>query len=412
VREVVGEADLNPDRQVVKRRLMTVVVGSFLMGLALSGTTVILPLYVTRNLGVSKAGYARVQSMRMIFATVGVILIGALSDRFGNKRLSIASLVLGGVAFGVMGFVPLVGFLILIPFAGAFLSSSYVNLNYLTQMVDPQRQGRANTLYRSSGTLAGMVAPILVTRWLSTAQWVFAGLGASLCLGAVIVREYPLAEPAQAFTGWSRELRSFVDQYRRAWAQRHLMRFIHISLLMWVGFASVGTFFAIRLTDELGAADRWYGAVCSTGSAVSLVGIIALGAVLDRVCLKRCFVIMAGLAILSVVVMGLTSSKVLTAHCFILYSVLIAALAGPTSMWISREAGSVGMGSAFSVHKVLSAAYGAAGVFVLSLIEPAMGISRVFLVSGIFSALLLVALVFLRTPPAALSVTVGARHSE
>jgi len=393
------------DAARAKRRLIAVVADAFVTGLALSGITVILPLYATRNLGMTNAQFARVLSLRMAGITVGVILIGALSDRFGNKRLTIACLVLGGACFGILGFVPLYGFLILIPLASAFLSSSFVNLNYLTQIVDPQRQGRANTLYRSSSTLAGILAPLLVTRWLESAQWLFAGIGGGLALGAVVLRGFPLDEPRQQFAGWSQEFRGLVAQYRRALGQKHLMRFVHISLMMGAAFSSVGTFFAIRLTAELGASAEYYGVLCSLASTLGLVGIFALGAVLDRVRLKPCFLVLTALTVFSTAALGLTNSVMATAVYFTIFTVVSTVAVAPTSMWISRECGIAGMGSAFSVHKVLSAGYSAAGVFAFSLLEPALGISRVFLFSGLAGGLMLIVMTFLRVPPAVLCET-------
>ena len=83
-----------PSRSETQQRLIAVVAGAFVTGLALAAITTLLPLHATRNVGLSSAQFARVLSLRMAGITVGVILLGALSDRFGNKRMTIRCLAL------------------------------------------------------------------------------------------------------------------------------------------------------------------------------------------------------------------------------------------------------------------------------------------------------------------------------
>ena len=198
-----------PSRSETQQRLIAVVAGAFVTGLALAAITTLLPLYATRNLGLSSAQFARVLALRMAGITVGVILLGALSDRFGNKRMTIGCLALSGLACGALGVASRPLFYVLVPLLSGLLSCAFVYLNYLTQIADPPRQGRANTRYRAAGAVAAMLAPVIGARMLGASGWLFAGVGAGLCAGAWALRRYPLDEASAPFVGWRDELAGF-----------------------------------------------------------------------------------------------------------------------------------------------------------------------------------------------------------
>ena len=383
-----------------RRRVFAVVVSAFVTGLAFTGLTVILPLYATEQLGLSNAQFARVLSLRMTGITVGVIFLGALSDRFGTRRFAALALVGGGLGLGLLGMVPVAGFLILIPVISGLLSTAFVNLNHLTQVADPARPGRSNTLYRASGTLAGILAPVVVTRLLGYSAWVFAAGGLLLCLGGLALRGYPRDENHEPFQGWPAEARLIAGMYRSALGQPHLMRYIHLSLV-WNGLtAAVTTFVAIRLTKELAALPALYGNACSIGFALTLGGILALGAVLDRSSVKWWTVGLSILGSLCLVGAGLTDSAGLTAVCFVVYTIATGVMIAPLSMWIGREGERVGLSTAFSVHKVFAAAYLAVATFGFGFLEPVVGIRTLFLICGLLTVPVLVLMARLREPQA------------
>jgi len=355
-------------------------------------------LHATENLRLSSAQFARVLSLRMAGITVGVILLGALSDRFGNKRMTVGCLVLAGLACGALGVASRPVFYVLVPLLSGLLSCGFVNLNYLTQIADPPRQGRANTLYRAAGAVAAVLAPVIGARLLGASGWLFAGIGAGLCVGAWLLWRYPLGETSPPFAGWRAEIAGLAAQYRRALSEAHLMRFIHLSLLLLAAFSVSSAFAAIRLSNELGMPAARYGEVCGLASALSLGAILAIGSLFDRVNLKGCFLVLNGLSAATLLAMGLTDSAAVTAVAFVAHTVLGTATIAPSSMWISRETGAAGMGAAFSVHKVLGAAYGGVATLAFSLLEPALGISRLFIGCAAVGGVLCVGLSFLRAP--------------
>jgi MFS family permease len=365
------------------RRIVCIAGAGFATALALSGITVILPLYATSRLGLSTADFARVLSLRMAGITVGVIVLGAVSDRFGPRRLTAASMALGGSLFAALGFVPLAGFLILVPLVSALLSTAFVNLNNLTQVADPERPGRANTWYRATGTVAGMLAPILTTRFLHSVEWVFLGIGAAMALGGLVLRAYPLREAPEAFQGWSAECRGMAGTYRTVLLQPRLMSMLH-QLLLWTAITTaVGAFAAIRITQELHASTAAYGDACALSSALTLAGIVLVGLVIDRVPAPSCTAALFAVSAVALLGLGFARTVPLSLGCLVVYHVAAGSSVGPMSMWLAQAGTGVGLSAVFSVHKVLTAAYGAAASFLLAALEPWLGIPAVFLICGV-----------------------------
>lgn len=384
---------------VGRQRLTRLVACAFTTNMALSGILVVLPLYATRILKLSNADYARVLSLRMAGITAGVILLGAISDRFGTRKLTVFSLLAGGIGFAVIGFVPLAGFLILIPVVSALVSTAFVNLNHLTQTADPERQGLANTLYRGTGAVAGILAPILITRLFDHVGLVLAGSGLALAASGLFIRSYPMEEQVTPFQGWSAEFRSMMSMYRVALGQKPLMRFIGWSLAWSALVAGVGTFIAIRLTSELNASTAFYGNTCAIAAAASLVGILLLGVWLDRMSIRFCAVGLYALSSVCAVGLGLTRSPVIAATLFVVFTLASTVVISPMSMWISREAEKVGLSLAFSVQKVLAALSMVLATLVLGFLEPRVGIASLLLYGGVLSLVTVGVMAFLREPP-------------
>jgi len=376
-----------------------VVAASFATSLALSGMVVILPLYATQTLGLNNAEFSRVLSLRMLGITFGVLLLGALSDRFGTRKLTGVSLIAGGLCFSVLGMVPLIGFLVLIPLFSGFLSTAFVNLNHLTQLVDVQRQGMANTWYRAAGTIAGIIAPIIMTQLFSQLMWVMAAVGIMLVICGLLIKSYPMVENPSPFMGWAVEFRSMASQYRLALGQRHLMFFLHGSLIWAALSAVISTFAAIRLTHDLGSTTVLYGNSCALGSALSLGAILLLGVWLDKVPIKPATLWMFMLSSFGIVALGISNNVSVAIIAFIVATVAGNAAVSPLSIWISRESGDAGMSLAFTVQKVLSAIYLAVATFTFGLLEPAIGIKSLFLWCGILSLVVLAVMMLLRNPP-------------
>jgi MFS family permease len=261
---------------IARRRIFNVVAAAFVNGLAIAGFGAVLPLHAVGGLGLSKAEYAGLLSWRMTGTTVGVILLGALGDRFGTRAMTLVALIVGGLLHAAVGFVPRAGFMTLIALIGAVASTTFVNLNYLTQLVGEKHQGWSNTLYRASGMLAGVFAPWIATRWLDHPGALFTAIGLAMAASAIFIAAYPLQEEPEPFRGWGEEFRGMGRMYASALRAPLLMVLLTLTCV-WMALTSSGlTFAALRLTQELGASDEFYGNTCSLAAALTLVVLLAM----------------------------------------------------------------------------------------------------------------------------------------
>ena len=387
-----------------RARMVSIAGTGFLTGFAMNGMGVVLPLYVTAGLHMSNAAYGRVLSLRGIGIAVGVTVLGALSDRFGARRSAIGCLLLGGVLYALLGAVPLWAFLVLVATVSGLLSTVLINTNTLTQLVEQRRQGLANSVYRASTIAAAILAPVLATTLLARTgsfALVFAVLGVLWLLGAGSLWRYPIHEPWRPPGAWRQEVGALKEIYLRALRQKHLMRFVHLSLVTLTIGGSAAAFAAIRLTRELGTSDQYYGSACSLAAVLSLAGVAVMGLLLDRVPIKACASVLGAISGLALVVMAWADTPVSTAAGFVVFSLALTLLVAPLSVWISRESLNAGLTAAFAVHKVAAAVYMAVITFLISLLEPLLGIRGIFLVCGALTAVLsLVMYVGLRSPAA------------
>ena len=84
-----------------------------------------------------------------------------LEGHFGIFPMILGSLAVTAGAMVVLGVGGGPALWLLMPVIGALVSTCYVNLNTLTQMVSARRQGLANSIYRSIGAGAGVAAPLI-----------------------------------------------------------------------------------------------------------------------------------------------------------------------------------------------------------------------------------------------------------
>ncbi len=96
--------------------------------------------------------------------------MGFIVDRFGAKRILIAGLVLGGVAFVSLGFVHNFAWLLVASAMGGLANAVYHPADYaiMAAEIDETRMGRAFSLHTFSGFFGGAVAPATVLVLAST----------------------------------------------------------------------------------------------------------------------------------------------------------------------------------------------------------------------------------------------------
>ncbi|MFZ2656509.1 MAG: MFS transporter [Victivallales bacterium] len=373
------------------RRLTALGLSGFLLMFCYAATDIVLPLWATCELGLNASDWAHLRSLRFAGVLVGVILLGAVSDRLGQRRSTVLALLISGVATSLFWFNSEVILWVLMPVFGALLSTALVNLNTLTQMVTDTRQGVANTVYRSVGAAAGIVAPVTAT--FLAAVWggypaVFLLLGALLGMSAWALLAYPIDEPLVPLEHPLRELGRMWQGYAGALREKPLMRFIHLSQLWYCSLACVSAFAAIRLTRELGMGDWAFGVLCTAGGLVTFLLIVGVGWHLDRISLRKIHLVAGVIAAAGTLLMGASNNLVLTIVGFLIATASYALLVAPTSMWASRLAGGTTLAAAFAVQKVLAALYLSLAMLLFGLLESWLGIRMVLLICGGFGMLL------------------------
>jgi MFS family permease len=413
-----------------RQRMAVVVCSTLFFSFFSVGLDIVLPLWVTGALGLTAADWASLRMLRMVGILVGVILLGPLSDRFGQRVIGAVSMVgvatiLVGLCYGTNRTLWLT-----MPVLGALISTAFVNLNTLTQGVSAARQGLANTIYRSVGVATSIGAPVaatgLATVW-GGYRPVFLSFAAALLVAAVILWFYPNETTPPPLGGLGAELRRLWRAYLPAFRERPLIAFLLVSQLWGNLLAGVGLFVAIRFVRELLPAhvrhphpidlaagqawlrllphdparqgDLWFGALGTVGGIVTLLGVLLLGLRLDRLSLRRTHMVLGLLASLCAAGMGLTDSVLLTAAAAVLFIAFTTMLIAPTSMWTSRAAGAASQTAAFTVQKVSTAGMLAVTTALLGWLEPHVGIRALMLYGGLASLTLSFAYLMLAEPP-------------
>lgn len=368
-----------------RHRVKMVTAAAFTNGLAIAAFASVLPLYASQNLGMTEAQYARLTSVRMTGTMLGVIVLGAIADRFGTRSTTIALLLIGGLLHAVMGLSPLTLFVALMPVIGAVASAIFVNLNYLTQAVGEARQGWSNTLYRASGMLASIIAPIVATRLLNWPITLYGAIGATLAVSTVFVIGYPIREPRNRFAGWGVEFRTMWLMYRGALRRRHLVVLI-VSTGLWHTMALAAmTFIPLRLTEELGVSNSAYGAIVAASSGMAMTVLLTLGPVLSRVSVRRVTFVTQAVATVCLIALAFSNSVTLTVVLYVLFTAAMTSAVAPMFMWVTRARGPASITAAMSTQKVLGAGLAASGAMIFALIQPWIGTTWLLLVAGVLS---------------------------
>lgn len=390
---------------------MVVAGTTLLFSLFYNGVEAVMPLWVTKALGYSPHQWAQMRSLRFWGVFVGIVLLGALSDRFGQRFIGALCMIGSAgamIAFWLGGNKVI---WVLMPIHGALMSTAFVNMNTLTQQISHRRQGVANSIYRGIGAGAFIIAPAAAT-WLGTV-WggyppVF-GLGAGLLLAsAMILFRYPGESVPPSLGNIREEFLRLGRGYLTALRQRELMWFIHINMIWGNVLAGVGTYFAIYFTNQryLHQQDETYGLVMSLAGLMAFIATLAAGFFLDRLSLRKVHIVSGILSGVSSILLAINGSPWFAAAGFILFIMLTTALVGPTSMWVSRAAGASTQTAAFSVHKVFAALYVAVVMLLLGWLENIIGIRNIFLYGGIIGIVSALGFCLLREPPQP-GVTIG-----
>lgn len=185
-------------KQVIKSirnyTLMSVNMGLLATSILRTGlVATIVPLFATRNLGLSPAALGVVLTLSAAFNFFSLLPAGSLSDRYGRRPFFFASLFLGGVVAMLIPLAhDLATFIAVMSALGLCLGLSGSVGAYVTDVARTADLGGAMGLFRTMGDLGSFVGPIILTLFLpqtsgsiGVAPFLIAGLiiiGSSLLL--------------------------------------------------------------------------------------------------------------------------------------------------------------------------------------------------------------------------------------
>ena len=378
-----------------RRRMSALAGAAALFSLSNTALDQIAPLWATSDLGLDAAGWAHLRGLRMAGTTGGILVLGLAAEFFGARRMAMLSLGGAGVLLAALAGGGAERAFWLLPLFGALVSTTYVNLNVLTQHVSERKQGIANGIYRGVSQGMVIVAPALATT-LGTAAGSYVPVLAigSLLLGvaALTVLSYHL--PTVHRHSSAREL--FAGLFA-AFLHRPLWSYILIDQLMAFTMGPVVAFGALRLTRELGLSELNFGVgVCTAAGGLGLVSILISGWLAERMSLSILMGVPWLLCAVATLTLGLTDSLPLSIVAVVVAGAGWAVPPVPGSIWLAQVTGKTPTGLA--VHKMVQSLTGACSMVLAGWLEPQWGMKAVLVGAGCLGLPIAVWMLCVRDP--------------
>lgn len=186
----------------------------FLSGLSASAISPYRAVVAVEALGLTNGTYAAIITFNSLATALASLVLGALSDRIGDRRyLVILSAVMGGLAYGLIFLMPgqmayVVAFCVILPFGGALFSQSFAFSRAYYDRNAPERAVMMTTVLRTMFSAAWVVVPP-VAGWIAARYSVFdvfafaalGHLGCTLIFALMLTRPDARLPPAPRATG-------------------------------------------------------------------------------------------------------------------------------------------------------------------------------------------------------------------
>ncbi len=233
--------------------------------------------------------------------------MGFIVDRYGPARILIAGVALEGLAFGLIGFFPVFGALLVLLGIAGIANSVYHPADYaiLNEVVDEKRIGRAFSFHTFAGYVGEALAPVTI---LALAAWFDWRIGLALCGAAGVITAVALAMNHGLLAAAGPD-RSGVEKASGPGVALLFTAPILLGLFFFVGISFINrgvTGFSVSaLHVDQGISLAAAGSVLSAWLFASPVGVLFGGWVADRT----------------------TRHGLFAASCFVVMAVMIAAVA-------------------------------------------------------------------------------------
>ncbi|MCK5200844.1 MAG: MFS transporter, partial [Spirochaetales bacterium] len=234
------------------------------------GGTMLYPffvLYITRKfeVGLTEAGI--LLAVFSLTGMVGSIIGGALSDRYGRKKLVISGLFFSGLASLVMGFLQSYSTFFVFAFIAGFLGDlgGPARMVMIAEILPEEKHSAGYSIMRISGNLAWVIGPA-VGGFLAAYSYLIlfvADAVTSAITALIVFLKIPETLDRQEN---SEEHESFIQTlkgYRQVLGNHVFRSFIVFSILMLLVYQQLYSTYAVFLRDVHGFPDKFYGFLLS-----------------------------------------------------------------------------------------------------------------------------------------------------
>ncbi|MCC7129646.1 MAG: MFS transporter [Anaerolineae bacterium] len=236
-------------------------------------------LYVTQKFGIGMTQAGALLGVYSIFGFLGNMLGGALTDRFGRKRILLFGLVFSALSAVSLGLANRLWVMYLLSVAVGLLSdiAGPAWQAMIADLLPEKQRTEGFGVLRVTANLSWIVGPVLAGLLASRSFMLLFGADAvtSLLTALIILRAIPETKPQPAAGEQPAEppeetLLDSLGGYRKVFQDRLFIAYIAASVLMTVVYVQMYSTLSVYLRDNHGVAPQQFGFLL-TSSAITVV---------------------------------------------------------------------------------------------------------------------------------------------
>jgi predicted MFS family arabinose efflux permease len=365
-----------------RNRLLAISAASIVLTLGNTAWDVLGPLWISGQLHLGAADWAHIRSLRFTGTLLGTFFLGIAANAWGPRALGIACFLIAAASLGIMAAGGEAAIYLAIPFFGASISAVYVALNIMTQLVGPERQARANSLYRIVSAAVAVVAPVAATGLAAFVghTWALLGFALVLALGGLCL----LAHPA---VGANPSGRALLANVLGVIKRPGLVKFLLIEQGFALSTTGVGVFTALRLSKDFGSPDTLVGTFMTVAALAGFLGTMISYPVLERLGIKRTLLFGFAAMGLAWTGFGLAPLRELALASLVVGNLSSGIMSAPVSYTVARLGGSGSEAFSVTLWKLVQAFAAVIGMNLCAILEPSIGMAGIIAWGGLASLL-------------------------
>jgi MFS family permease len=221
------------------------------------GSFLLLPffsLYITDKFGVGLTEVGQVFLVFSIAGTIGGILGGAITDRFGRRAIILFGIIFSGLSSILLGFADsLTLFLLLSPLIGLLGDiGGPAQSAMVADLLPEHRQAEGFSIWRVSVNISAILGPLVGGLILAYSNYLYLFIGdaiLSLITAVIVYFSLPETRPAPKAGQAEESIGQTFVGYGRVLADRVFMAFILLSMLGVVIYTQMNTTLPVYLRD-------------------------------------------------------------------------------------------------------------------------------------------------------------------